>query len=111
MEMKWHPIVNGDLNGIPRNEEFLFTVFDEKDGETYVTPAWIIGYDEGEVEVRENVAGGLRVHEAKNVKAWMDYPDPYNQKRHVKCVLTDEERGEVIKAMMKAILIIDEVEF
>ena len=41
----------------------------------------------------------------------MDYPDPYNQKRHVKCVLTDEERGEVIKATMKAILIIDEVEF
>ena len=45
------------------------------------------------------------------MKAWMDYPDPYNQKRHVKCVLTDEERGEVIKATMKAILIIDEVEF
>lgn len=33
------------------------------------------------------------------------------QKRHVKCVLTDEERGEVIKAMMKAVRIVDEVEF
>ena len=31
MEMKWHPIVNGDLIGIPINEEFLFTVFDEID--------------------------------------------------------------------------------
>lgn len=29
MEMKWHPIVNGDLSGIPTNEQFLFTVFDE----------------------------------------------------------------------------------
>ena len=110
MEMKWHPIINGDLSGIPRNEEFLFTVFDENDGETYVTTAWIIEY-EGEVEVREATNSGLHIHEAKNVKAWMDYPEPFNQKRHVKCVLTDEERGEVIKAMMKAILIIDEVEF
>lgn len=110
MEMKWHPIINGDLSGIPRNEEFLFTVFDENDGETYVTTAWIIEY-EGEVEVREATSSGLYIHEAKNVKAWMDYPEPFNQKRHVKCVLTDEERGEVIKAMMKAILIVDEVEF
>lgn len=110
MEMKWHPIINGDLSGIPRDEEFLFTVFDENDGETYVTTAWIIEY-EGEVEVRESTSSGLYIHEAKNVKAWMDYPEPFNQKRHVKCVLTDEERGEVIKAMAKAILIIDEVEF
>lgn len=111
MEMKWIPIVNGDLSEVPRDEEFLFTVFDEEDGERYVTHAWIIEYDEGEVEVREAVGGNLRFHEAKNVKAWMDYPEPYNQKRRVKCVLTDEERGEVIKAMLKAILIIDEVEF
>lgn len=65
MEMKWHPIIDGDLSGIPINEEFLFTVFDEEDGETYVTPAWIIEYDEGGVEVREAATGGLRVHEAK----------------------------------------------
>lgn len=76
MEMKWKPIVNGDLSEVPRDEEFLFTVFDEEDGETYVTPAWIVEY-EGEVEVREDMTGGLRVHEAKNVKAWMDYPEPY----------------------------------
>lgn len=110
MERKWHPIIDGDLSGIPRDEEFLFTIFDENDGETYVTTAWIIEY-EGEVEVREATNSGCYIHEAKNVKAWMDYPEPFNQKRHVKCVLTDEECGEVIKAMMKAILIIDEVEF
>ena len=27
--MKWNPIIDGDLNGIPRDEELLFTVFDE----------------------------------------------------------------------------------
>ena len=37
MEMKWKPIIDGDLNGIPRDEELLFTVFDEEDGETYLT--------------------------------------------------------------------------
>lgn len=109
MDMKWTPIIDGDLRGIPRDEELLFTVFDERDGETYVTTAWVLEY-EGEVEVREATSSGLEIHEAKNVKAWMDYPEPFNQKRHVKCVLTDEERSEVIKAMMKAILIIDEVE-
>ena len=28
MEMKRNPIIDGDLNGIPRDEELLFTVFD-----------------------------------------------------------------------------------
>ena len=36
MDMKWHPIVNGDLSGIPINEEFLFTVFDEIADKHYV---------------------------------------------------------------------------
>ena len=80
MEMKWTPIIDGDLNGIPRDEEFLFTVFDERDGETYVTPAWILEY-EGEVEVRESTSSGLEIHEAKNVKAWMDFPPPYKVKK------------------------------
>lgn len=110
MEMKWHPIIDGDLSGIPRDEEFLFTVFDEEDGGTYVTTAYIVEY-EGEVEVRKASPCGLIFYKAENVKAWMELPEPFNQKRHIKCVLTDEERGEVIKAMEKAILIIDEVEF
>lgn len=33
MEMKWHPIVNGDVSKVPRGEELLFTVLDEDDGE------------------------------------------------------------------------------
>ena len=34
MEMKWHPIVNGDLSEVPRDEEFLFSIFDERGKET-----------------------------------------------------------------------------
>lgn len=76
MEMKWHSIVNGDLSGIPRDEEFLFTVFDEEDGGTYVTTAYIVEY-EGEVEVRKAAPCGLTFYKAENVKAWMELPEPY----------------------------------
>lgn len=76
MDMKWTPIIDGDLRGIPRDEELLFTVFDERDGETYVTTAWVSEY-EGEVEVREATSAGLEIHEAKNVKAWMEFPQPF----------------------------------
>ena len=76
MEMKWKSIVNGDLSEVPRDEEFLFTVFDEEDGGTYVTTAYIVEY-EGEVEVRKAAPCGLIFYKAENVKAWMDYPEPY----------------------------------
>lgn len=76
MEMKWHTIIDGDLSGIPRDEEFLFTVFDEEDDGTYVTTAYIVEY-EGEVEVRKAAPCGLIFYKAENVKAWMDYPEPY----------------------------------
>lgn len=84
MNMKWNPIIDGDLSGIPRDEEFLFTIFDERDGETYVTTAWIIEYDgeyDGELEVREASASGLIIHEAENVKAWMEIPEPFKPGR------------------------------
>ena len=84
MDMKWHPIIDGDLRGIPRDEELLFTVFDERDGETYVTTAWALEY-EGEVEVREATSLGLEIHEAKNVKAWMELPEPYEPGRCDMC--------------------------
>ena len=34
MDMKWHPIANGDLSGIQQQETILFTLFveDEDDG-------------------------------------------------------------------------------
>lgn len=48
--MKWHPIVNGDLSGIQQQETILFTLFDERQNENYVTTGWILE-NEGELQV------------------------------------------------------------
>lgn len=98
MEMKWHPIINGDLSGIPLDEEFLFTVFDEEDCDFYVTTAYIVEY-EGETEVRNATAGGLLFYKVKNVKAWMDFPNPYNQNQLK--TTKREELEKVVRAMKK----------
>lgn len=74
MDMKWTSIIDGDLSGIPRDEELLFTVFDEQDG-NYVVSCWIEEYFEGNLEV----TNGLNYYEAKDVKAWMEFPEPYKQ--------------------------------
>ena len=97
MEMKWHPIVNGDMSRVPRDEELLFTVFDEDDGETYVTSCWTEeGYD-GNLVART----GATYFGAEYLTAWMELPLPYKPKN--KCFrkkamisqpmngLTDEE--------------------
>ena len=76
MEMKWNPIIDGDLNGIPRDEELLFTVFDEEDGETYATACWTEEGFNGDIIVRS----GGRYIEAKCLLAWMDFPLPYKPK-------------------------------
>lgn len=80
MEMKWHPIENGDLSGIPRNEELLFTFFNEKDGGTYVTVVYIIEYD-GKMELWEKTSCGLNPVGAKKLTAWMEIPEPYQPGR------------------------------
>lgn len=81
MEMKWHPINDGDLSGIPRDEELLFTVFDEEDGETYATSCWIEEEYTGNLGVTPN---GMRYYPVQDVKAWMDLPLPYKPKN--KCL-------------------------
>lgn len=79
MEMKWHPIVNGDLSGIPINEQFLFTVFDEIDDQTYVIKGLVTNGWPGssQYKVLETTVRGCRYHKAKKVKAWMELPEPY----------------------------------
>lgn len=112
MDMKWHPIIDGDLSGIPKDEEFLFTVFDEEDRESFVICAYIIDYGgeyDGQLEVREASASGLIIHEAKNLKAWMDFPEPYNQ-NSLK-TMTSEQLDAVIRALKKAQKMMDEVEY
>lgn len=76
MDMKWTPIIDGDLSGIPQDGEYLFTVLDERTGEPYVTTAWVIAND-GELEVRWLDICGLNSNEAKNAKAWAELPEPY----------------------------------
>ena len=77
MDMKWHPIVNGDMSRVPRDEELLFTVLDEDDGETYA----IIGQIESDSYFLGVTTPMLSSYEAKNVKAWMDFPPPYKAKK------------------------------
>lgn len=36
MEMKWNPIIDGDLSEVPVFEDVLFTIIDEATGEDYV---------------------------------------------------------------------------
>lgn len=80
MEMKWHPIVNGDLSGIPTNEQFLFTVFDEIDDKTYVIKGLVTNGWPGsnQYKVLETTVRGYRYHKAKKVKAWMELPSPFH---------------------------------
>lgn len=78
MDMKWHPIVNGDLSGIQQQETILFTLFDERQNENYVATGWILE-DEGELVVRGVDPWGLNSNETKKVKAWMELPEPYEQ--------------------------------
>ena len=77
MEMKWNPIVNGDLSGIQQQETLLFTLFDERQNENYVTTGWILE-DEGELVVRGVDPWGLNSNETKKVKAWMELPSPFH---------------------------------
>lgn len=79
MEMKWNPIIDGDLSGIPTDKMFLFTICDEEDGEHYVVDGWIEKeyVDYGDLEVVEVTNAGQIRYRAEYVKAWMDYPPPY----------------------------------
>lgn len=73
MDMKWNPIIDGDLSGIPRDERLLFTGIDH--GELYV--------DFGYIESWQNYVVAYicddRVPvESKELIAWMEIPEPYN---------------------------------
>lgn len=72
MEMKWCPIENGDLSGIPRDERFLFTGID--DNELYVD----FGYIDGSEKNGIIYAGETEFPvEAEELTAWMELPEPH----------------------------------
>lgn len=78
MEMKWNPIVNGDLSEVPLFEDILFTIIDEDTGTSYVI------YDEINLGfARKNIAvfnrnGSLKREE--KVIAWSELPEPFKPK-------------------------------
>lgn len=77
MEMKWHPIVNGDLNGIPRDEYILFTVLNKVTGEVRTGTGMVEDYfieKYGYVFI----AGVNCPIDIKSLKAWAELPQPFH---------------------------------
>lgn len=82
MIMKWNPIENGDLSGIPKAKLLIFTVYDEEDEKTYVIPGWVSEYTG---EVCEETVECIYTYETKNVKAWMELPESFKPGRCNMC--------------------------
>lgn len=96
MEMKWNPIVNGDLSGVPRDTRLLVTRI--AFGRPYVD----IGYLENILEKYAVIEVGDigTLIKAEECVAWMKLPEPYNPKaKAIRVVLTDEEQNQVLKEM------------
>ena len=77
MEMKWNPIVNGDLSEVPREEDVLFTVHDEDTGEVYTTIGEASDYF---IDERGYVVAGKGIPHpvyTESIKAWMEVPEPF----------------------------------
>lgn len=74
MDMKWNPIIDGDLSEVPKAKLLIFTVYNEEDEKTCVIPGWVSEYTG---RVCEETVECIYTYEAKNVKAWMDFPPQY----------------------------------
>ena len=72
MDMKWHPIENGDLSEVPKDKRLLFTGIDQ-DG-LYVD----FGYTDSYLEKQAMISIGVGIAvKAKAIIAWMEVPEPY----------------------------------
>ena len=74
MDMKWNPIVNGDLSGIPRDTRLLVTrtAF----GRPYVDVGYLESILEKHAVIEVGDIGTLV--KAEECVAWMKLPEPYN---------------------------------
>lgn len=83
MEMKWNPIVNGDLSEVPRDEDIIFTVFDKNTKEVYTARGIINDCMLG----HGYVCVGLMDFpiEVANIKAWVELPEPFEPGRCDMC--------------------------
>ena len=84
MEMKWNPIVNGDLSEIPEFGNVLFTIIDEDTDETYVI------FDEiYPIYVEDGIVAFYcygTLDNSEKVIAWMEVPESYRPGRCDICV-------------------------
>ena len=78
MEMKWNPIVNGDLSEVPLFEDVLFTIINEDTGTSYVIC--------DELNSKSFEGDGIAVFDkwvldrVEKVLAWAELPEPYKRK-------------------------------
>lgn len=83
MEMKWNPIVNGDLSEVPLFDDVLFTIIDNLTGDSYVI------YDELDLTyAKENIAVFNKwgcLNRSEKVLAWAELPEPFEPGRCDMC--------------------------
>ena len=105
MEMKWHPIIDGDLNGIPTNRWVLFTCGEDDGVETFVCMGMAELYikDEGLVSLGER----KDLYPSTGVIAWMELPEPYMPGRCDTCKHWKEWIDEYGDGCAKCELIVD----
>ena len=77
MNMKWNPIVNGDLSGIPRDKRLLVTRINN--GRLYVDFGYLESILEKHAMIEVGDVGTLV--KAKECVAWMEPPEPYEPGR------------------------------
>lgn len=76
MDMKWHPIEAGSMNGVPRDKDIIFTLLNEDTGEVYTAVGKV---DEHILKKYGFVMVGVTTYpfETELFKAWAELPEPY----------------------------------
>lgn len=84
MDMKWHPIIDGDLSEAPRDEDVLFTVIDEDKGGVYTAIGEASDYF---IDECGYVFVGVTSYPVytQEIKAWMELPPPFTPNDCIRC--------------------------
>lgn len=93
MEMKWHPIEDGNMKDVPRDKDILFTVCDEDTGEVFTGVGKV---DEYFLMKRRHVFIGVTSYpfDAESLKAWTELPEPFTPNDCNKCSYWNEWTDE-----------------
>lgn len=84
MDMKWHPIIDGDLSEVPRDEDVLFTVIDEDTVGVYTAIGEASDYF---IDECGYVFVGVTSYPVytQEIKAWMELPPPFTPNDCIRC--------------------------